>query len=122
MIAFYLFAILKLNFMKNKLFISGLVFISLLTYSCSNDDEFGMPESKNNNSKIKPEVNLKNELVPKRIDSTTVIFSKRNVIERDAIERNTIETNAREGNATEENGIELNMVPGDPSNPKPPRP
>jgi hypothetical protein len=87
--------------MKNKLFIAGLVFISLLTYSCSNDDEFGMPEGKKNIFKIKPEVNLKNELVQKRIDSTTIIF--------------------HEGDPIEGNGTKLNAVEGDPSNPKPPR-
>lgn len=92
--------------MKNKLFIAGLVFISLLTYSCSNDDEFGMPEGKNNNFKITPEVNLKNELVQKRIDSTTIIFREGDAVEGDPIEGN---------------GPKLNAAHGDPSNPKPPR-
>lgn len=77
--------------MKSKLYIAGLVSISLLTFSCSNDDDFEMSEVKNNNFKMTPQVGLKNEQKEKIIDSTTVIFS---------------EANANEG---------------DPSNPKPPR-
>ena len=78
--------------MKSKLYIAGLVSISLLTYSCSNDDGYEMPEVKNNNFKITPQAGLKNELKEKTIDSTTVIFN-----------------------------IEANAIEGDPSNPKPPR-
>ncbi|RKR12093.1 hypothetical protein C8C83_3862 [Flavobacterium sp. 90] len=93
--------------MKNKIFIAGLIFISLFMYSCSNDDEFGVPDSKNNNFKIKPENNLKNEIEQKRIDSTTINFR---------------EVNAIEGDPTNGNGPVLNAAHGDPSNPKPPRP
>ncbi len=77
--------------MKSKLYIAALVSISLLTYSCSNDDEFEIPEVENNNFKITPEIGLKNEFKEKIIDSTTVNFS------------------------------EVNPIDGDPSNPKPPR-
>ncbi|WP_426094733.1 hypothetical protein [Flavobacterium sp. DSR2-3-3] len=78
--------------MKSKLYIAGLVSISLLTYSCSNDNDFEMPEVKNNNFKITPQAGLKNELKEKTIDSTKVIFS-----------------------------IEVNTIEGDPSIPKPPK-
>lgn len=78
--------------MKSKLYIAGLVSISLLTYSCSNDDGYEIPEVKNNNFKITPQSGLKNEFKKTTIDSTTVIFS-----------------------------IEENAIEGDPSIPKPPK-
>jgi len=59
--------------MKSRLYIAGIVFTSLLSYSCSNDDEFANPEANNNNFKITSDVSLKNEL-KKTIDST-VIFN-----------------------------------------------
>lgn len=61
--------------MKIKLHIAGLVFISLLTYSCSNDDGYEIPEVKNNNFQIIPQAGLKNELKEKAIDSTSVIIN-----------------------------------------------
>ncbi|MBG6063564.1 hypothetical protein IWX83_003375, partial [Flavobacterium sp. CG_9.1] len=61
--------------MKSKLYIAGLVSISLLTYSCSNDDVYEIPEVKNNNFQITSQAILKNGLNEKTIDSTTVIFS-----------------------------------------------
>ncbi|TRX33007.1 hypothetical protein FNW52_16265 [Flavobacterium sp. ZT3R18] len=78
--------------MKSKLYITGLVSISLLTYSCSNDDGYEIPEIENNNFKITPKAGLKNELNEKTIDSSTVIFN-----------------------------IKASAMEGDPSNPKPPR-
>ncbi|MDI5888453.1 hypothetical protein [Flavobacterium yafengii] len=78
--------------MKSKLYIAGLVSISLITYSCSNDDVYEIPEVKNNNFQITPQAVFKNGLNEKTIDSTTVIFS-----------------------------MEESAVEGDPSNPKPPR-
>ena len=78
--------------MKSKLYIAGLISISLLTYSCSNDDGYGVPEVKSNNFKITPQADLKNELNEKTIDSTTVIFN-----------------------------MEVSAMEGDPSNPVPPR-
>jgi hypothetical protein len=60
--------------MKSKLYIAGLVTISFLTYSCSNDDGYEIPEVKNNNGQITPQASLKNELNQKKIDSTTVIM------------------------------------------------
>lgn len=77
--------------MKSKLYIAGLVSISFLTYSCSNDS-YDVPKVKSNNFKITPQANLKNELNEKTIDSTTLIFN-----------------------------IETSAVEGDPSNPKPPK-
>lgn len=61
--------------MKTKLCIAGLVLISLLTYSCSNDDGYEMQEVKSNNFKIVPQVGLKEELKEKEIDSATVILN-----------------------------------------------
>jgi hypothetical protein len=78
--------------MNSKLYIAGLVSISLLTYSCSNDDGYEMPEIKNNNFKITPQSSLKNELKEKTIDSTAIIFN-----------------------------IEVNAIEGDPNIPKPPK-
>jgi hypothetical protein len=68
--------------MKSKLYIVGLIFVSLLTYSCSYDYE--VPEIKNDNFKIIPQARLKNELKEKIIDSTNVIFNnEENAIEGD---------------------------------------
>ncbi|TDE03740.1 hypothetical protein [Flavobacterium hiemivividum] len=65
--------------MKSKLYIVGLVSISLLTYSCSNDDGY---EVKSNDLKITPQADLKNELNEKTIDSATTIFN----VEESAVE------------------------------------
>jgi hypothetical protein len=78
--------------MKSKLYIIGLISISLLTYSCSNDDSFPIPEVENNNFKLRPQSNLKNDLKEQTIDSTAIILN-----------------------------IEINTDEGDPSNPKPPK-
>lgn len=75
--------------MKSRFYITGLIFISLLFYSCSNDDEFIIPEA--TKIRITSDINLKNELKEKAIDSTTVIVNS------------------------------VKNFPGDPSNPKPPR-
>ena len=61
--------------MKSKLCIAGLVLISLLTYSCSNDDGYDMPEVKNNNFKIVPQLSLKNGVKEEEIDSAAVIIN-----------------------------------------------
>jgi hypothetical protein len=54
--------------MKNKLHIAGLVCITLLTYSCSNDDSYQGQEVKAKSFEITPQAVLK----AKTIDSTTV--------------------------------------------------
>ncbi|WP_197056046.1 hypothetical protein [Flavobacterium sp. AED] len=54
--------------MKNKLHIAGLVCITLLTYSCSNDDSYEGQEVKAKNFEITPQT----VLTAKTIDSTTV--------------------------------------------------
>jgi hypothetical protein len=55
--------------MKNKLYIVGLVSLSLLTYSCSNeDDSYDVQEVKNNKLEITPQSALKVRV----IDSTIV--------------------------------------------------
>ncbi|MFV8375127.1 hypothetical protein [Flavobacterium sp. LB1P71] len=55
--------------MKNKLYIAGLVSISLLTYSCSSDDEnYEVQEVKNKSFEITPQTVLN----AKTNDSTTV--------------------------------------------------
>lgn len=78
--------------MKSKLYITGLVLLSVLTYSCSNDDAYEASDVKTENFEIVPQKELKDELKEKKIDST-VTFS---IIKEDPRE-------------------------GDPSNPKPPR-
>jgi hypothetical protein len=55
--------------MKNKLYIAGLVLISVLTYSCSNDEDgYGDQGVKSNTLKSAPQSVLINE----PIDSTKV--------------------------------------------------
>jgi hypothetical protein len=59
--------------MKNKLYIAGLVLVSLLTYSCSNDeDSYDIQGVKANTLKSAPQSVLKNELIAKPIDSIGV--------------------------------------------------
>lgn len=59
--------------MKNKLHIAGLVLISLLTYSCSNDEgNYEVQGVKTNVIKSVPQSVLKSELTAKTIDSTAV--------------------------------------------------
>lgn len=78
--------------MKNTLCITAaVVFISLLSYSCTNDDELAMPEAKGDNFKIATDANLQNELKQEKIDLKAVIDS------------------------------DMRTLQGDPSNPKPPR-
>lgn len=78
--------------MKNRLYIiAAVVFISLLSYSCTNDEELEMPEAKENNFKITPDANLRNEVKQEKIDVNALIDS------------------------------DVSTLPGDPSNPKPPR-
>jgi hypothetical protein len=80
--------------MKNKLYIAGLVLISLLTYSCSNDEDgYGDQGIKANTLKSVPQSVLINELNAKPIDSTNV-----------------------------NSAMEIPDPEGDPSNPIPPRP
>lgn len=78
--------------MKSKLYIAGLIFVVLLNYSCSGDYGDEVPEAKNNNFQIIPQVGLTNELKEKVIDSTSVIIN-----------------------------TEVYSVEGDPINPIPPR-
>ncbi|MFV5697801.1 hypothetical protein ACM55H_05485 [Flavobacterium sp. ZT3R17] len=54
--------------MKNKLHIAGLVCITLLTYSCSNDDSYEVQEVKAKNLEVIPQAILKVKI----IDSTAV--------------------------------------------------
>ncbi|MFE3872162.1 hypothetical protein ACFX5F_13110 [Flavobacterium sp. ZS1P70] len=61
--------------MKSKLYIAGLVFISFLTYSCSDDYSDEIPENSNKNFEIKPKPILQNDLIEKTIDSTSVIIN-----------------------------------------------
>jgi hypothetical protein len=59
--------------MKNKLYIAGLVLISVLTYSCSNDeDSYEVQGVKTNTLKSVPQSVLINELNAKPIDSIGV--------------------------------------------------
>lgn len=62
--------------MKNKLSIGVLVFICVLTYSCSNDDDYESKAVENANVKTKQQIHLKNELTKKIIDPTNIIFNK----------------------------------------------
>ncbi|MFV8346463.1 hypothetical protein [Flavobacterium sp. ZB4P13] len=79
-----------------KLYVAGLVSISLLTYSCSNDEEsFEVQEVKAKDFKTTPQSVLKINFPTKIIDSTTVKLGT------DAVDLE---------------------VDGDPSNPIPPRP
>lgn len=56
-----------------KLYIAGIISISLLTFSCSNDDEsYEVQGVRTNNSKIVPQSVLKGELNAKAIDSTAI--------------------------------------------------
>jgi hypothetical protein len=60
--------------MKNKLYIAGLVLITLLTYSCSNDeDSLEVQGVKTKEFKSVPQSVLKQELTAKVIDSTAVL-------------------------------------------------
>jgi cell division protein FtsL len=83
---------LKNLFMKSKLCIVGLVFASLLIYSCSNDDSYEVQDVKSINTRIHHQSNMKNLLKEKVIDSTAVI-----------------------------NKIDKTNTKGEPSNPIPPR-
>lgn len=59
--------------MKNKLYIAGLVLISLLAYSCSNDeDSYEVQGVKTNDLKNAPQSILKTGLNIKAIDTTAV--------------------------------------------------
>lgn len=78
--------------MKSKLHVAGLVFVSFLIYSCSDDYDFESIEKKNENFKISHQTGENDVLRGMANDSTSVIIEKEE--------------------ATEE---------GDPSNPKPPR-
>jgi len=79
--------------MKNKLYVAGLVLISVLTYSCSNDeDSYEVQGIKANEIKSAPQSILKSELTVKIIDSTAVRLN-----------------------------MEISSPDGDPSNPRPPR-
>lgn len=76
-----------------KLYVAGLVSISLLTFSCSNDeDSIEVQEVKARDFKTTPQSVLKSDFTAKANDSTTVRLSS------DAIDTD-----------------------GDPSNPIPPR-
>jgi len=90
--------------MKRKLYIVGVVFISLLAFSCSNDDFEDSNEGSNvvrtSGKELINELNEKeliNELNEKNIDSSTVA--------------KPVDTNA-DASADSD---------GEPSNPKPPR-
>jgi hypothetical protein len=58
--------------MKSKLYIAGLVSISLLTYSCSNDDGYERQEIQKSSINIKELPNFNKEVNPKRVDSSAV--------------------------------------------------
>ncbi|MNS83078.1 hypothetical protein D3C72_1168500 [compost metagenome] len=76
-----------------KLYVAGLVSISLLTFSCSNDEEsVGVQKVKASGFKTTPQSVLESDFTAKASDSTTVKLST-DVIDAD----------------------------GDPINPKPPR-
>lgn len=82
-----------------KLCIAGLVSISLLTYSCSNDEEsFEVQEVKAKDFKTTPQSFLKVSFPTKITDTTTVKLGS------DAFDSDAVE------------------LEGDPSNPIPPRP
>jgi hypothetical protein len=57
--------------MKNKLYITGLVLISVLTYSCSNDEDSYEVKT--------PQSVLKNELTARPVDSIRVNSSMESV-------------------------------------------
>ncbi|WP_268846236.1 hypothetical protein [Flavobacterium aestivum] len=79
-----------------KLYIAGIISISLLTYSCSNDeDSYEVQGAKSKDSRIAPQSVLKGGLNAKAIDTTAI---------------NT--PNGAEGNTSPD---------GDPINPRPPR-
>lgn len=78
--------------MKSKLHVAGLVFVSLLTCSCSDDYDFNPTERENNNFKISHQAGENDDFKGMTKDSTSVII-----------------------------GEKENSNEGDPSNPKPPR-
>ncbi|MBS7231544.1 hypothetical protein KHA90_10970 [Flavobacterium psychroterrae] len=57
--------------MKTKLHITGLLLLTLLTISCSNDD-YETTEVQNNTLKVLPIDKLKKEVNSSVIDSTTI--------------------------------------------------
>lgn len=61
--------------MRSKLYITGLIIISLLVFSCSNDD-YENPKVENNNSKLISKEVLKGDLNKKVIDSTSIRTSE----------------------------------------------
>ena len=86
---------LNLSFMK-KLYIVGIISVSLLTYSCSNDEEsYEVQGVKTRDLKNVPQSVLQGELNTKTIDSTTIYAP----------------TGTDGGTSPD----------GDPSNPRPPR-
>ena len=82
--------------MKNRLFIPGLlIFVALLTFSCTNDD-YEIPTDNNSQSKTITKDKLKN------------MNEKINEQVQDSLNRNTIQ-------------VEVAATEGDPIIPKPPR-
>jgi hypothetical protein len=82
--------------MKNKLYIAGLVCITLLTYSCSNDDSYEVQEVKAKSFEITPQAVLNAKI----IDSSSVKVGTKII------------------------STQINIAPpedGDPNNPLPPR-
>jgi hypothetical protein len=85
--------------MKSKLFISGLlIFISLLTFSCTNDDD----EIQNVNDK---------EL---KIEQKNSLKNLNDKINMNTVQDSVVKIPIQEGNITSDSN-------GDPSNPRPPR-
>ncbi|MCL9807481.1 hypothetical protein NAT51_18285 [Flavobacterium amniphilum] len=78
--------------MKSKLHVAGLVFVSLLFFSCSDDYDFDSVERKSNNVKFSHQTGENDDLKGIAKDSTSVIINEKD-----------------------------NADDGDPSNPKPPR-
>jgi hypothetical protein len=86
---------LNLIFMK-KLYIVGIISVSLLTYSCSNDEEsYEVQGVKTKDLKSAPQSILESELTTKAVDSTVI----------------DVEMGVEGSEGSE----------GDPSNPRPPR-
>jgi hypothetical protein len=66
--------------MKSKLYLTGLIIISLMVFSCSNDD-YENSEVQNGNSKLISKEVLKSNLNEEVLDSTSIMGSK--IIETD---------------------------------------
>lgn len=85
--------------MKSKLFILGvLIFVSLLTFSCTNDD-YEIQDDSYRELKIEPKYSLKN------LNEETNMQHVQDTVARNAIQEISV----------------MSAMDGDPSNPRPPR-